>query len=89
MLYFIKLHMIAGQLNAEDFNTTDLIYTLTGKSGEVSAGEAVRFCQNGHRLPNICLGTDDQDHDQEQKIKEAIVYQCHCQVIIVMGSVLK
>ncbi|XP_040200207.1 stabilin-2 [Rana temporaria] len=40
MLYFIKLHMIAGQLNAEDFNTTDLIYTLTGKSGEVSAGEA-------------------------------------------------
>ncbi|XP_063783853.1 stabilin-2 isoform X1 [Pseudophryne corroboree] len=35
-LYFIKLHMIAGQLNAEDFNSTDLIYTLTGKSGEVT-----------------------------------------------------
>ncbi|XP_068133029.1 stabilin-2 isoform X2 [Hyperolius riggenbachi] len=39
-LYFIKLHMIAGQLNAEDFNSTDLIYTLTGKSGEVISGEA-------------------------------------------------
>ncbi|KAM3927008.1 stabilin-2 [Leptodactylus fuscus] len=38
-LYFIKLHMIAGQLNAEDFNSTDLIYTLTGKSGEVTTGD--------------------------------------------------
>ncbi|KAM4039706.1 stabilin-2 isoform 2-T2 [Anomaloglossus baeobatrachus] len=39
VLYFIKLHMIAGQLNAEDFNSTDLIYTLTGKSGEIIAGD--------------------------------------------------
>ncbi|CAJ0963796.1 unnamed protein product [Ranitomeya imitator] len=38
-LYFIKLHMIAGQLNAEDFNSTDLIYTLTGKSGEITADD--------------------------------------------------
>ncbi|KAG9490521.1 hypothetical protein GDO78_006061 [Eleutherodactylus coqui] len=39
ILYFIKLHMIAGQLYAEDFNSTDLVYTLTGKSGEITTDE--------------------------------------------------
>ncbi|KAE8615136.1 hypothetical protein XENTR_v10008418 [Xenopus tropicalis] len=38
-LYFIKLHIIAGQWSSELFNTTDLIYTLTGKSGEITSGE--------------------------------------------------
>ncbi|KAM4748832.1 stabilin-2 [Rhinophrynus dorsalis] len=38
-LYFIKLHMIAGQLNSDFFNSTDLIYTLTGKAGEIIAGD--------------------------------------------------
>uniref|UniRef100_A0A8C5M7K7 Stabilin 2 n=1 Tax=Leptobrachium leishanense TaxID=445787 RepID=A0A8C5M7K7_9ANUR len=38
-LYFIKLHMIAGQMTTEMFNSTNLIYTLTGKSGEISPGD--------------------------------------------------
>ncbi|KAM4676890.1 stabilin-2 [Discoglossus pictus] len=38
-LYFIKLHMIAGQLNIDDFNSTDLVYTLTGKAGEITTGD--------------------------------------------------
>ncbi|XP_053319635.1 stabilin-2 [Spea bombifrons] len=36
MLYFIKLHIIAGQLSADILNKTDIIYTLTGKSGDVT-----------------------------------------------------
>ncbi|XP_053572946.1 stabilin-2 isoform X2 [Bombina bombina] len=38
-LYFIKLHIIAGQLNIDDFNSTDVIYTLTGKAGEITNGD--------------------------------------------------
>ncbi|KAM8973090.1 stabilin-2 [Pelodytes ibericus] len=41
-LYFIKLHMIAGQMNSDALNNTNLIYTLTGKSGEIMA-EANQF----------------------------------------------
>ncbi|GAB0176919.1 stabilin-2 [Grus japonensis] len=37
--YFVKLHVIAGQLNTSTLNNTNIIYTLTGKSGEVSKGE--------------------------------------------------
>uniref|UniRef100_A0A663ECU0 Stabilin 2 n=1 Tax=Aquila chrysaetos chrysaetos TaxID=223781 RepID=A0A663ECU0_AQUCH len=37
--YFVKLHVIAGQLNTSSLNNTDVIYTLTGKSGEISKGE--------------------------------------------------
>uniref|UniRef100_A0A803XTH5 Stabilin 2 n=1 Tax=Meleagris gallopavo TaxID=9103 RepID=A0A803XTH5_MELGA len=37
--YFVKLHVIAGQLNTTSLNNTDIIYTLTGKSGEISRGE--------------------------------------------------
>ncbi|XP_038612836.1 stabilin-2 [Tachyglossus aculeatus] len=33
--YFVKLHIIAGQLNSGGLNNTDTFYTLTGKSGEV------------------------------------------------------
>nr|XP_033807631.1 stabilin-2 isoform X2 [Geotrypetes seraphini] len=34
--FFAKLHIIAGQLTTDSFNNTDTIYTLTGKSGEVT-----------------------------------------------------
>uniref|UniRef100_A0A8U7M4K0 Stabilin 2 n=1 Tax=Corvus moneduloides TaxID=1196302 RepID=A0A8U7M4K0_CORMO len=37
--YFVKLHIIAGQLNTSSLNNTNVIYTLTGKSGEMSKGE--------------------------------------------------
>uniref|UniRef100_A0A8B9P306 Stabilin 2 n=1 Tax=Apteryx owenii TaxID=8824 RepID=A0A8B9P306_APTOW len=37
--YFVKLHVIAGQLNTSSLNNTNVIYTLTGKSGEISKGE--------------------------------------------------
>uniref|UniRef100_A0A8C3C9B0 Stabilin 2 n=1 Tax=Cairina moschata TaxID=8855 RepID=A0A8C3C9B0_CAIMO len=37
--YFVKLHIIAGQLDTSSLNNTDVIYTLTGKSGEISRGE--------------------------------------------------
>ncbi|OWK58296.1 Stabilin-2 [Lonchura striata] len=37
--YFVKLHIIAGQLNTSSLNNADVIYTLTGKSGEISKGE--------------------------------------------------
>ncbi|XP_058597564.1 stabilin-2 isoform X1 [Neofelis nebulosa] len=33
--YFVKLHVIAGQMNTESMNNTDTFYTLTGKSGEI------------------------------------------------------
>uniref|UniRef100_A0A2K6FQW9 Stabilin-2 n=1 Tax=Propithecus coquereli TaxID=379532 RepID=A0A2K6FQW9_PROCO len=33
--YFVKLHIIAGQMNIERMNNTDTFYTLTGKSGEI------------------------------------------------------
>ncbi|XP_073179767.1 stabilin-2 [Lepidochelys kempii] len=33
--YFVKLHIIAGQLNTNSLNKTDTIYTLTGKPGEI------------------------------------------------------
>ncbi|XP_035959404.2 stabilin-2 [Halichoerus grypus] len=33
--YFVKLHIIAGQMNTERMNNTDTFYTLTGKSGEI------------------------------------------------------
>ncbi|XP_007950593.1 stabilin-2 [Orycteropus afer afer] len=37
--YFVKLHIIAGQMNTENLNNTDTFYTLTGKSGEVFNGD--------------------------------------------------
>uniref|UniRef100_A0A8B9FR14 Stabilin 2 n=1 Tax=Amazona collaria TaxID=241587 RepID=A0A8B9FR14_9PSIT len=37
--YFVKLHVIAGQLNTSSLNNTNVIYTLTGKPGEISKGE--------------------------------------------------
>lgn len=37
----MKLHIIAGQLDTSSLNNTDVIYTLTGKSGEISRGEKV------------------------------------------------
>ncbi|KAM9276323.1 stabilin-2 [Cariama cristata] len=37
--YFVKLHVIAGRLNTSSLNNTNVIYTLTGKSGEISKGE--------------------------------------------------
>ncbi|NXQ70558.1 STAB2 protein, partial [Quiscalus mexicanus] len=37
--YFLKLHIIAGQLNTSSLTNANVIYTLTGKSGEISKGE--------------------------------------------------
>nr|XP_012423854.1 PREDICTED: stabilin-2 [Odobenus rosmarus divergens] len=37
--YFVKLHIIAGQMNTERMNNTDTFYTLTGKSGEIFNGD--------------------------------------------------
>ncbi|KAM6306913.1 LOW QUALITY PROTEIN: stabilin-2-like [Podargus strigoides] len=37
--YFVKLHVIDSQLNTSSMNNTNIIYTLTGKSGEISKGE--------------------------------------------------
>ncbi|XP_069486024.1 stabilin-2 [Ambystoma mexicanum] len=37
--YMAKLHIIAGQLPMSFFNSTPVIYTLTGKSGEVIPGD--------------------------------------------------
>ncbi|XP_040843938.1 stabilin-2 [Ochotona curzoniae] len=33
--YFVKLHIIAGQMSTTRMNATDTFYTLTGKSGEI------------------------------------------------------
>nr|CAI9694342.1 unnamed protein product [Rangifer tarandus platyrhynchus] len=33
--YFVKLHIIAGQMSTEQMNSTNTFYTLTGKSGEI------------------------------------------------------
>ncbi|XP_038544387.1 stabilin-2 isoform X2 [Canis lupus familiaris] len=37
--YFVKLHIIAGQMSTERMNNTDTFYTLTGKSGEIFDGD--------------------------------------------------
>ncbi|XP_036616197.1 stabilin-2 isoform X1 [Trichosurus vulpecula] len=37
--YFVKLHIIAGQVDTEGLNSTDTFYTLTGKSGEIFNGD--------------------------------------------------
>lgn len=37
--YFVKLHIIAGQMNTQRMNNTDTFYTLTGKSGEIFNGD--------------------------------------------------
>ncbi|KAM6216453.1 stabilin-2 [Rhynchocyon petersi] len=37
--YFVKLHIISGQMSTEHLNDTDTFYTLTGKSGEVFNGD--------------------------------------------------
>uniref|UniRef100_A0A8C3XJ35 Stabilin 2 n=1 Tax=Chelydra serpentina TaxID=8475 RepID=A0A8C3XJ35_CHESE len=37
--YFVKLHIITGQLNTNSLNNTDTIYTLTGKPGEILKGD--------------------------------------------------
>lgn len=41
--YFVKLHIIAGQMNTEQMNNTDTFYTLTGRSGEIFSGDEVRL----------------------------------------------
>ncbi|XP_032155422.1 stabilin-2 [Sapajus apella] len=33
--YFVKLHIIAGQMSTKYMNNTDTFYTLTGRSGEI------------------------------------------------------
>uniref|UniRef100_A0A8C5P065 Stabilin 2 n=1 Tax=Jaculus jaculus TaxID=51337 RepID=A0A8C5P065_JACJA len=33
--YFVKLHVIAGQMSTEQMNDTDTFYTLTGTAGEI------------------------------------------------------
>ncbi|XP_006888640.1 PREDICTED: stabilin-2 [Elephantulus edwardii] len=38
-LYFVKLHIIAGQMSMARLNNTDTFYTLTGRSGEVFNGD--------------------------------------------------
>lgn len=40
--YFVKLHIIAGQMNTERMNNTDTFYTLTGRSGEIFNADKVR-----------------------------------------------
>ncbi|XP_045682562.1 stabilin-2 [Phyllostomus hastatus] len=37
--YFVKLHIIAGQMSTENMNNTDTFYTLTGRSGEIFNGD--------------------------------------------------
>ncbi|XP_048212984.1 stabilin-2 isoform X1 [Perognathus longimembris pacificus] len=37
--YFVKLHIIAGQMSTEQMNLTDTFYTLTGKSGEIFSAD--------------------------------------------------
>ncbi|XP_060050274.1 stabilin-2 isoform X2 [Erinaceus europaeus] len=37
--YFVKFHIIAGQMSTELMNTTDTFYTLTGRSGEIFSGD--------------------------------------------------
>lgn len=41
--YFVKLHIIAGQLDLNGLNNTSIVYTLTGKPGEILSGEKVRY----------------------------------------------
>uniref|UniRef100_A0A8C0URD9 Stabilin 2 n=1 Tax=Cyanistes caeruleus TaxID=156563 RepID=A0A8C0URD9_CYACU len=58
--YFVKLHVIAGQLNTSSLNNANVIYTLTGKSGEMSKGEKdnqlrIRI-QGGRRKGKILQG---------------------------------
>ena len=40
--YFVKLHIIAGQMSTESMNNTDTFYTLTGRPGEILSGDKVR-----------------------------------------------
>lgn len=40
--YFVKLHIIAGQMNTEQMNNTDTFYTLSGRSGEIFNDDKVR-----------------------------------------------
>ncbi|XP_036923701.1 stabilin-2 isoform X3 [Sturnira hondurensis] len=37
--YFVKLHIIAGQMSTESMNNSDTFYTLTGRSGEIFSGD--------------------------------------------------
>uniref|UniRef100_A0A674K130 Stabilin 2 n=1 Tax=Terrapene triunguis TaxID=2587831 RepID=A0A674K130_9SAUR len=57
--YFVKLHIIAGQLNTNSLNNIDTIYTLTGKPGEILKGDKVRvglnFAMTVCRLANTFL----------------------------------
>lgn len=41
--YFVKLHIIAGQMSTRQMNETDTFYTLTGKPGEIFNKDKVRM----------------------------------------------
>ena len=41
--YFVKLHIIAGQMSTRLMNDTDAFYTLTGKPGEIFNRDKVRM----------------------------------------------
>uniref|UniRef100_A0A8C9BB91 Stabilin-2 n=1 Tax=Phocoena sinus TaxID=42100 RepID=A0A8C9BB91_PHOSS len=49
--YFVKLHIIAGQMSTEQMNNTDTFYTLTGKSGEVFSDD-----KDSHLKLKLCGG---------------------------------
>lgn len=65
--YFVKLHIIAGQMNTEHMNNTDTFYTLTGRSGEIFNGNKVRvslmftlrtklLLVSGYTWLSLCIG---------------------------------
>ena len=44
--YFVKLHIIAGQMSTEQMYNLDTFYTLPGKSGEIINKDKVRMSPN-------------------------------------------
>lgn len=63
--YFVKLHIIAGQMSSKQLNNTSIFYTLTGKAGEIFNGAEVGTSQmftfkiklfvNAHSLAALCF----------------------------------
>ncbi|XP_060233840.1 stabilin-2 isoform X2 [Meriones unguiculatus] len=57
--YFVKLHIIAGQMSTEQMNDTDTFYTLTGKSGEIfnrDKDNQLKFKLHGGKTVKIIQG---------------------------------
>ncbi|KAH0516419.1 Stabilin-2 [Microtus ochrogaster] len=82
--YFVKLHIIAGQMSTRQMNDTDAFYTLTGKPGEIfnrdkdnqlklklDGGEKVKIIQGDIAASNGLIHILDRAMDKTEPTLES------------------